>query len=78
MVIAASPIVGLTALARSPAQMSGCEKEIGNSIAVPHRRTIIVTLLVLAGLLLFVAWWDGGREDQRLITQPVDVPELSE
>ncbi|VVT17550.1 hypothetical protein [Erythrobacter sp. EC-HK427] len=45
---------------------------------MPDRRTIIGTLLVLTGLLLFVAWWDGGREDQRLITQPVNVPESSE
>ena len=78
MVIAARPIVGLTALARSPAQLFGFEKENGNVRVVPNRRSIVVTLLVLTGLLLFVAWWDGGREDQRLITQPLSVPELSE
>lgn len=26
-------------------------------------------------LLLAVAWFDGGREEQRLIVEPVDLPE---
>jgi hypothetical protein len=35
--------------------------------------TIAVSLLVLAVLAL--AWYDGGREDLREITQPVALPE---
>ena len=30
---------------------------------------------VLLVLLLIVAWYDGGREPQRLIEQPVELPE---
>ena len=30
---------------------------------------------VLLVLFLIVAWYDGGREPQRLIEQPVDLPE---
>ena len=30
---------------------------------------------VLVILLLIVAWYDGGREPQRLIEQPVELPE---
>lgn len=32
-------------------------------------------LLALVVLFLIVAWWDGGREPQRLIEQPVELPE---
>mgnify|MGYP006912919380 CR=1 FL=1 len=34
-------------------------------------------LILLALLVLFIAlvWYDGGREPQRLIEQPVDLPE---
>ena len=31
-------------------------------------------LLVLLVLILLVAWIDGGREPQRMIEQPVDLP----
>ena len=36
-----------------------------------------VRLLMLALLVLFLAlvWYDGGREPQRLIEQPVELPE---
>ncbi len=36
-----------------------------------------VRLIVLALVILFLAlvWYDGGREPQRLIEQPVDLPE---
>ena len=36
-----------------------------------------VRLGLLALLLLFLAWvwYDGGREPQRLIEQPVELPE---
>ena len=33
-------------------------------------------LLVLLVLLLLFAWLDGGREPQRLIEQPVELPAL--
>lgn len=33
----------------------------------------VLTIVVLLGLL--VAWYDGGREQQRLIVEPVAVPE---
>ena len=32
-------------------------------------------VLVLLVLFLIIAWYDGGREPQRLIEQPVEVPE---
>ena len=36
-----------------------------------------VRLILLALLVLFLAlvWYDGGREPQRLIEQPVELPE---
>ena len=36
-----------------------------------------VRLVLLAILVLFlvIAWYDGGREPQRLIEQPVALPE---
>lgn len=36
--------------------------------------TIAITLFLLA-MVLALAWYDGGREEQRLITQPVELPE---
>ena len=35
-------------------------------------RLILLALLVLC---LALIWYDGGREPQRLIEQPVDLPE---
>jgi len=32
-------------------------------------------LLALVILFLLVAWYDGGREPQRMIEQPVELPE---
>jgi hypothetical protein len=32
-------------------------------------------VLLLVVLVLLFAWWDGGREPQRLIEQPVELPE---
>ncbi|WP_268760309.1 hypothetical protein [Altererythrobacter sp. Root672] len=32
-------------------------------------------LLALFVLFLAVAWYDGGREPQRMIEQPVELPE---
>lgn len=41
-----------------------------------HRKTMVMMLAGLTGLGLAIAWWDGGREEQRLIVQPVTLPEL--
>ena len=32
-------------------------------------------LLALLVLFLAIAWYDGGREPQRMIEQPVELPE---
>lgn len=37
-------------------------------------RKIWLGVLVLLVLFLAVVWYDGGREPQRLIEQPVDLP----
>ncbi|WAT18563.1 hypothetical protein OZN62_02995 [Aurantiacibacter sp. MUD11] len=37
--------------------------------------TIAGILLVLLGLFLAVAWYDGGRQEERLIVQPVEIAE---
>lgn len=34
-----------------------------------------MTLLALLIVFLAIAWYDGGREPQRLIEQPVELPE---
>ena len=34
-----------------------------------------LVLLVLLVLFLALVWYDGGREPQRLIEQPVELPE---
>jgi hypothetical protein len=36
---------------------------------------ISLGVLVLLVLFLAVVWYDGGREPQRLIEQPVELPE---
>ncbi len=33
----------------------------------------IVVILLVFGLLLALAWFDGGQEEQRLIVEPVDL-----
>lgn len=38
------------------------------------RKNIWLGLLTLLVLFLIVAWYDGGREPQRLIEQPVELP----
>jgi hypothetical protein len=38
------------------------------------RKNIRLGLLVLLVLFLIVAWYDGGREPQRLIEQRVELP----
>lgn len=36
---------------------------------------VVLVFLVLVALVLVIAWYDGGREEQRLIVEPVKVPE---
>ena len=40
-----------------------------------RRKNIWLGLLALLVLLLVIAWYDGGREPQRLIEQPAEIPE---
>ena len=40
-----------------------------------RRNKIWLGAAVLLVLFLVVAWYDGGREPQRLIEQPVELPE---
>ncbi|MGB3165194.1 MAG: hypothetical protein WBA68_00240 [Alteraurantiacibacter sp.] len=42
------------------------------------RRTLTIAALVLVLALLGLAWFDGGQQEQRLIVEPVQVPELGE
>ncbi len=35
-------------------------------------------ILALFVLFLVVAWYDGGREEPRLIEQPVDLPGIAQ
>ena len=39
-----------------------------------RKRTLIVIAIVVIAVLAF-AWIDGGREPQRMIEQPVPLPE---
>jgi hypothetical protein len=39
-----------------------------------RKRILAALVLVLVALVAF-AWIDGGREEPRLIEQPVDLPE---
>lgn len=50
-------------------------KEMESCCQVPIRRTILIVLAGLALLVLIVAWLDGGREEQRLIVEPLALPE---
>lgn len=38
-------------------------------------RNVWLMLLVLVVLFLAFAWIDGGREEQRMIVEPVELPE---
>jgi len=40
-----------------------------------RRRRIWIVLILLLAAALGLAWYDGGREAQRLIVQPVELPE---
>ena len=71
MVSAAAAIDALTARASSVRRLS---KTLAMS-----RKTIRWVLAALLVLFLALAWYDGGREPQRLIEQPVELPpELQE
>jgi hypothetical protein len=41
-------------------------------------RKVRLGLLVLLVLILLVAWIDGGREPQRMVEQPVELPLATE
>ena len=47
-------------------------------IVAMGRKTIRLVLAVLLVLFLALAWYDGGREPQRLIEQPVDLPQAQQ
>ncbi len=37
--------------------------------------SIVVVLMLAIAVMLGVAWYDGGRQEQRLIVEPVSIPE---
>lgn len=37
--------------------------------------SIVVVLILAITVMLGVAWYDGGRQEQRLIVEPVSIPE---
>ena len=43
--------------------------------AMARRRNLVALTLLLLAALLALAWYDGGREEQRMIVQPVDLTE---
>ncbi|HEY6814870.1 MAG TPA: hypothetical protein VI168_04955 [Croceibacterium sp.] len=40
-----------------------------------RRKNIWLGLLILLVLFLLLTWYDGGREPQRLIEQPAELPQ---
>ena len=40
-----------------------------------RRRDILLAVLGLLVLLLVFAWIDGGREEERMIVEPIALPE---
>jgi hypothetical protein len=40
-----------------------------------RRKTWAIGVIVVLGALLALAWYDGGREEQRMIVQPVELTE---
>ncbi|MDE1466521.1 hypothetical protein OOZ52_02130 [Aurantiacibacter sp. D1-12] len=36
---------------------------------------VMLTMFAILLLVLGVAWFDGGREEQRMIVEPVELPE---
>ncbi|WP_343807781.1 hypothetical protein [Alteraurantiacibacter aestuarii] len=39
--------------------------------------SILVVILVLCVAVLALAWYDAGREEQRLVVEPVMLPEAA-
>ncbi|MXO64751.1 hypothetical protein [Altericroceibacterium endophyticum] len=39
-----------------------------------RRKRLWMALAVVIGLFLVLAWYDGGREQPRLIEQPITLP----
>ena len=39
------------------------------------KRVLITLVLVMLFIVLGVAWYDGGQQEQRLIAQPIELPE---
>jgi len=37
--------------------------------------SLVLILLLFAALAIGLAWYDGGREEQRLIVEPIELPE---
>jgi hypothetical protein len=66
MVIAAAAIDALTARASS---------REGFGLVAMRLDKVRLVLLALLVLFLALVWYDGGREPQRLIEQPVELPE---
>ena len=50
----------------------GCE---GLRLVAMRLDKVKLVLLALLVLVLALVWYDGGREPQRLIEQPVELPE---
>ena len=42
------------------------------------RKRILAALVLVVVAVLAFAWIDGGREEPRLIEQPVDLPEAAQ
>lgn len=53
----------------------GCKFAEGLRVVAMRLNKLQQALLVLLLLILALAWYDGGREPQRLIEQPVELPE---
>lgn len=47
----------------------------GCGLVVMRLDKVRMVLLALLVLFLALVWYDGGREPQRLIEQPVELPE---
>jgi hypothetical protein len=54
-----------------------CGEQVCEGLRLVAMRLDRVRLVLLALLVLVLAlvWYDGGREPQRLIEQPVELPE---
>ncbi|WP_338245323.1 hypothetical protein [Aurantiacibacter hainanensis] len=37
--------------------------------------TMVVLVVLVLSIVLGVAWYDGGRQEERLIVEPVALPE---